>query len=185
MAKLQGFANAFVLFLASVAAIQCVSGEIVCEKLPTDICAFAISSSGMRCVLEKYVQRGEVNYQCVTSQVRADKLHEAGGWIETDECVQACGVDRSWAGISSDPLLDLHFMDKLCSPPCYKGCPKIVDLYFNLALAEGVFLPNLCDALKSNPRRAMAEATFKSGSIGDGAPAPASAAPVASAPAPF
>ena len=62
-------------------------------------------------------------------------------YMETDECVNACGVDRKSVGISSDSLLEPQFMSKLCSPNCYQKCPNIVELYFNLAAGEGK-LPN-------------------------------------------
>ena len=58
-------------------------------------------------------------------------------YIETDECVRACGVDRNSIGISSDSLLEPQFTAKLCAPACYQKCPNIVDLYFNLAAGEG------------------------------------------------
>lgn len=58
-------------------------------------------------------------------------------WIETDECVRACGVDRNSVGISSDSLMESQFTAKLCSPACYQDCPNIIDLYFNLAAGEG------------------------------------------------
>ncbi|KAA8543800.1 hypothetical protein F0562_022023 [Nyssa sinensis] len=89
----------------------------------------------------------------------------------------ACGVDRYTVGISSDALLEPPFTAKLCSPACYLDCPNIVDLYHNLALAEGVFLRELCKAQRTNPRRAMAE--FQSSGE---ASVPASAAAAGPAP---
>ncbi|EEF34518.1 conserved hypothetical protein [Ricinus communis] len=76
-------------------------------------------------------------------------------YIESDECVKACGVDRNSVGISSDALLEPQFTAKLCSPACYQKCSNIVDLYFNLAAGEGAFLPDLCDASRTNPHRSM------------------------------
>ncbi|XP_031503527.2 uncharacterized protein LOC116266442 [Nymphaea colorata] len=171
MAKFEASAAVLVIFLASSIAIQCASGELVCENLPADVCTFAISSSGMRCVLEKYRRGGEVKYECKTSQVKAENMAE---WIETDKCIDACGVDRSLVGISSDSLLNVEFLSKLCAAPCYKDCPNIVDLYFNLAAAEGAFLPKLCEAIQSNPRRGMMD-VFLSGFTDGDAAAPASA----------
>ena len=112
-----------------------IAGEIACENLDKDSCAFAVSSSGKRCVLEKHVKRsGKDAYTCGTSEIEADKLKN---WVETDQCIKACGLDRKSLGISSDSLLDTTFTQKLCSPQCYDSCPNIVDLFFNLAAGEG------------------------------------------------
>lgn len=120
----------FVVFLAA---------EMICEDLRTDVCAFSIASSGKRCVLETAVKKdGDVEYQCRTSEVVVERMAE---YIETDECVAACGVDRNSVGISSDSLLDQQFTAKLCTPACYQKCPNIVDLYFKLAAGEGMNLP--------------------------------------------
>lgn len=111
------------------------AGNIACEELKEDSCAYAVSSSGKRCVLEKHVRRsGEEKYTCRASDIEADKLKD---WIETDKCIKACGVDRHALGISSDSLLEPQFTHKLCSSACYRSCPNIVDLYFNLAAGEG------------------------------------------------
>ncbi|KAF2297040.1 hypothetical protein GH714_016009 [Hevea brasiliensis] len=140
------------LFLSSF-FLHAALGEIVCENLPKDVCAFSIASSGKRCLLETYARRdGKVEYQCRTSEVIVERMAD---YIETDECVRDCGVDRNSVGISSDALLEPHFTAKLCSPSCYQKCPNIVDLYFNLAAGEGAFLPDLCDAARTNPRRSM------------------------------
>ncbi|KAK9290758.1 hypothetical protein L1049_008934 [Liquidambar formosana] len=145
----------FLLFLASSLFIHGALAEIVCEDLPKDVCAFAIASSGKRCLLENYAAKdGNMEYQCRTSEVVVEKMAE---YIETDKCVRACGVDRNSVGISSDSLMEPQFTAKLCSSACYQNCPNIVDLYFNLAAGEGVFLPDLCEAQRSNPHRAMAE----------------------------
>lgn len=145
----------FVLFLASSLFLHGALGEIVCEDLPTDLCSFSIASSGKRCLLENYASKdGKVEYQCRTSEVIVERMAE---YIETDDCVNACGLDRNSVGISSDSLLEPQFTAKLCSPACYQNCPNIVDLYFNLAAGEGVFLPDLCQAQRTNPHRAMVE----------------------------
>lgn len=109
----------------------------MCEELPNEVCAFSIASSGKRCVLETEREEGSgrVEYQCRTSEVIVENMSE---YIERDQCVRACGVDRRSVGISSDALLDPHFTTKLCSSPCYNHCPNIVDLYFNLAAGEGI-----------------------------------------------
>ncbi|KAJ1437317.1 hypothetical protein SESBI_03644 [Sesbania bispinosa] len=107
-----------------------ISAEIVCEELQKDVCAFSIASSGKRCLLEtSKAADGGVEYQCRTSEVVVERMAE---YIETDQ-------------------------SKLCSPACYQKCPNIVDLYFNLAAGEGVFLPDLCQKQRTNPRRAMVE----------------------------
>lgn len=160
--------------------IQASLGELICEHLPSEVCALAISSSGKRCVLEKYkIENGQREYQCKTSEVIVGTMSE---YIETDECVNACGVDRKMVGISSDNLLEPQFTAKLCSPACYNNCPNVVDLYNKLAQGEGVYLPNLCMKQQRNPRRVMVE--FLSSGAAEG---PISASMVAdvTAPAPF
>nr|GLL20794.1 uncharacterized protein LOC109186293 [Ipomoea trifida] len=148
-----------------------VAGSIACENLNKESCGFAISSSGKRCVLEKHVRRGgEEAYTCRTSEIEADKKL-LKDWIETEECIQACGVDRNSLGISSDALLESQFTQKLCSTPCYHRCPNIIDLYFNLAAGEGVYLPKLCEEVGSNARRAMAE-IVSSGVVAPGPESP-------------
>lgn len=112
--------------------------------MPKDRCAFAIASSGKRCLLETYASRaGFIEYQCKTSNVIVEKL---SGHIETDECVNACGVDRKTVGISSDSLMEPHFTTKLCSTACFQNCPNLADLYFNLAAGEGKFKAYLSNA---------------------------------------
>ncbi|ONK62118.1 uncharacterized protein A4U43_C07F540 [Asparagus officinalis] len=108
---------------------------VICDDLPQDLCAFAVSSSSKRCVLESYQNSGKpTEYQCRTSEVVVERMKDH---IETDQCVKACGVDRKSVGISSDSLLEPQFAGKLCSPECHQNCPNIVDLYFNLAAGEG------------------------------------------------
>ncbi|KAL5142404.1 hypothetical protein HKD37_09G025590 [Glycine soja] len=143
--------------LAFLVTIQGTLGETLeCENLSHDTCAFAVSSEGKRCVLEKRVKRtGEEAYTCRTSEIEVEK--QIKGHIESDECIKACGLDRKSFGISSDSLMERGFTQNLCSPQCYQSCPNIVDLYFNLAAGEGVFLPKLCAAKGANARRQMAE----------------------------
>ncbi|KAF5750880.1 hypothetical protein HS088_TW03G01220 [Tripterygium wilfordii] len=150
---------ALVLFLSSL-FVHATLGEIVCEELPTNVCAFSISSSGKRCLLET---AGKHERQCRTSEVVVERM---ANYIETDECVNACGVDRNSVGISSDSLLEPQFTSKLCSSACSKGCPNIVDLYFNLAAGEGAFLPEICEAARDNPHRSMVELISTSGVTG-------------------
>lgn len=107
----------------------------MCENLDHESCAFAVSSSGKRCVLEKQVKRsGEEAYTCRRSGIEAGGLRD---YIETDQCIKSCGVDRRTLGIASDALLEPRFTYQLCSSKCYGSCPNIVDLYFNLAAGEG------------------------------------------------
>ncbi|KAL6291504.1 hypothetical protein ACE6H2_009014 [Prunus campanulata] len=144
-----------VLALALAVCVQATLGAITCEDLDQDTCAFAVSSSSKRCVLEKHVRRsGEEAYTCRTSEIEADKLKD---WVESEQCIKSCGLDRKSYGICSDSLLESRFTQKLCSPQCYDTCPNIVDLYFNLAAGEGVFLPKLCEAQGANARRQMSE----------------------------
>ncbi|XP_010273059.1 PREDICTED: uncharacterized protein LOC104608702 [Nelumbo nucifera] len=143
------------LALALSLCVQGTLGGITCEHLDKNTCAFAVSSSGTRCVLEKHVKRsGDEVYTCRTSEIEADKLKD---WVETDECIQACGLNRNTLGISSDALVEPCFVHKLCSSRCYDNCPNIIDLYFNLAAGEGIFLPKLCEAQGANARREMSE----------------------------
>lgn len=156
MASNSSFKVLAVLALSLAICIQStLSAVVTCEDLDQDMCAFAVSSVGKRCVLEKHVKRsGQEAYTCRTSEIEADKIKN---WIETDECIKACGLDRKSYGISSDSLLDSRFTEKLCSPQCHDSCPNVVDLFFNLAAGEGVFLPKLCEAQKKDVRREMAE----------------------------
>ncbi|KAL0375283.1 UNVERIFIED_CONTAM: hypothetical protein Sradi_3444000 [Sesamum radiatum] len=113
-----------------------------------NMCAFAIASSGKRCVLENNKNgRGEVGFTCKTSEVVAERL---SGYLETDQCVNVCGLNREFIGLSSDAFLSLEFTAHLCSPACYHNCPNIVDLFSNLAAGEGVSLPALCQNQKDN-----------------------------------
>ncbi|KAF5471583.1 hypothetical protein F2P56_008363, partial [Juglans regia] len=159
-----------VLFLSSL-FLHAAIAELVCENLPNNVCAFSISSSGKRCLLETSVacDHGKVEYQCKTSEVLVNGITE---YIETDKCVEACGVERNTVGISSDALLDPKATAMLCSPDCYQMCPNIVDLYFNLAAGEGGYLPDLCEKQRANPHRSMSEL------LGSGvAPGPISGSP--------
>jgi len=143
--------------LISVISLQVVYGGIVCEKLPVEVCAFSVSSSGARCVLEKSTLRdSNVMYECQTSEIIAENLNEL---IETEECMNACGVERMTVGMSTDSLGERGFTNKLCSTRCYNNCPNIVDLYFNLAAGEGVYLPRLCENHRSGARRMISEVT--------------------------
>ncbi|KAG6503071.1 uncharacterized protein LOC121987313 [Zingiber officinale] len=161
---------AFTLLSGLLPLFPSAFGAVTCEELPKDLCAFAVSSESKRCLLES-VHRGggRTEYQCRTSEVEVEwRMRD---WVETDECVRACGVSRDATGISSDALLEPEFVGKLCSAACYRNCPNIVDLYFNLAAGEGVFLPDLCAVHKVNPRRAMAELLSSGAAFGGAAAA--------------
>nr|XP_043638219.1 uncharacterized protein LOC122609226 [Erigeron canadensis] len=147
---------AFILFLSLSLLLHGALGEIICEELPTELCAFSIASSGKRCVLENYVKNTEdmIKYQCKTSEIVVEDMKD---WIENDDCTNACGVDRKSVGISSDSLLEPRSIAMLCSHSCFDNCPNIVDLYYNLAIGEGVYLKNLCEVHSKMPRRAMGQ----------------------------
>ncbi|XP_054788150.1 uncharacterized protein LOC129293999 [Prosopis cineraria] len=155
--SLTGFVTLVLLpiLLSPSLFVQGTLGGIECENLGKENCSFAVSLAGKRCVLEKIVKRsGMEAYICKSSEIEADKVMNH---IETDKCVEACGLDRMSLGISSDSLIDSHFTEKLCSTQCYHHCPNVVDLYFKLAEVEGVFLPSLCEAKGESAKRAMAD----------------------------
>ncbi|KAK4426924.1 hypothetical protein Salat_1461200 [Sesamum alatum] len=144
----------FVLFFACSLFVQGMLAEVICENLPPNLCSFAIASTGKRCVLENHQNaRGETDFTCKTSEVMVERL---SGYIESDQCVAACGVHRESVGISSDVFLSSEFTARLCSPACYQNCPSIVELFFNLAAGEGVSLPTLCQNQKENHRAMLA-----------------------------
>ncbi|KAJ0984120.1 hypothetical protein J5N97_002476 [Dioscorea zingiberensis] len=146
----------FLVLVLLVSLILPCTLAIICEDLPQDLCAFAISASSQRCLLESIPHRPgvAVEYQCRTSGVVVETMSD---WVETDACVSACGVDRNSIGISSDALMEPHFTSKLCAVECYDNCPNIINLYFNLAAGEGVYLPDICEAQRANPQRAVLE----------------------------
>ncbi|XP_060219272.1 uncharacterized protein LOC132645988 isoform X4 [Lycium barbarum] len=177
----------FILFLALFLFLQRALGDLICEELPVEMCTLSIDSSGKRCVLESTTsgEEGKFEMQCQTSEVFASnkRLQE---YIETDECVGACGVDRQSLGLSSDSLLDSKFISKLCSHQCYNNCPNIVDLYSNLASAEGVSLPEMCSSQKTGLGRgtskllssgAAAPGGYGGGQVSAAAPSQDAAAP--------
>ncbi|KAL0283057.1 UNVERIFIED_CONTAM: hypothetical protein Sradi_7241700 [Sesamum radiatum] len=160
-----------VLFFTCSLFVQRTRADVICENLPTNLCSFAIASSGKRCVLENHKNTHEKT--CKTSEVVVEKL---SGYIETDQCVKACGVCRESVGVSSDVFLSSKFTCHLCSPACYHNCPNIVDLFFNLAAGEGVSLPALCKNQEEKHRAMLAI-------LGSGVnPGPAAAPLVAPAP---
>ncbi|XP_031398349.1 uncharacterized protein LOC116208916 [Punica granatum] len=161
------------LFFSALCLHSAMAGGITCEEIPTDMCAFAVASLGKRCALETAVgqEGGGVEYQCMTSEVVVENVSVVG-YVESDRCVAACGVDRRSVGISSDAMLEPPFIARLCSPDCYDNCPNIVDLYFNLAAGEGAYLPDFCNSHRENPHRTMIELSSSGAAL---APAPAPA----------
>ncbi|XP_020693459.1 uncharacterized protein LOC110107524 [Dendrobium catenatum] len=119
---------------------------MTCEQLARNTCAFAVSSNGLRCLLEKHARGAELGEEVYTCQTSGLKATVMAGWVETDVCIAACSLERESVGISSDSLLNRRFMERLCSSECFLNCPNIVDLYFSIAAGEGAFLPNLCRA---------------------------------------
>ncbi|CAI9759144.1 unnamed protein product [Fraxinus pennsylvanica] len=75
---------------------------------------------------------------------------------------------------------------------CYQNCPNIVDLYYNLALGEGAFLPDLCKSQRINSHRSMVQIQSSGAALGHipaagpmSAFAPSPSSPVYCAPAPM
>ncbi|KAH7288255.1 hypothetical protein KP509_31G019300 [Ceratopteris richardii] len=110
----------------------------------------------MRCILEKVIStEGQAAYECQTSEVLATEFVE---WVETDECVSSCGLDRMTVGMSSDSLIEKGFVATLCSDRCRKECPNVMDLFEKLSAEEGVPLSRVCEAQSmSDARREMSE----------------------------
>ncbi|KAK4717722.1 hypothetical protein R3W88_016060 [Solanum pinnatisectum] len=147
----------FLVFSFVIHGALANNGEIVCEDLLVGLCAYSVASSGKRCSLESYESiEGTRGYQCKTSEVLVSNI-DITNVIESDECISACGADRNSLGISSDSLLESTFTSKLCSQECNQKCPNIVDLYYNLALGEGVYLPAFCKGRNLNGRREMSQ----------------------------
>ncbi|XP_039135276.1 uncharacterized protein LOC120272505 [Dioscorea cayenensis subsp. rotundata] len=172
------------MFLALVLVLSAtltMAKDIECENMEVSKCAFSVSSTGFRCVLEKRLAlRGRLEVQtCRTSTIKAESFK---GFVETDECIVGCGLDRTSFGISTDALLEPHFTDKLCSNQCYNGCPNIIDLYFNLAAGEGVFLPKMCEVRQGRARREMVELRSGGGKLVAAAAVPESMESHASSP---
>eukprot|EP00250_Pteridium_aquilinum_P001572 c11762_g1_i1 orf=166-699(+) len=149
--------KSFLIIILLASFVSCISATLLCQDLPIDMCAFAVSSMGSRCVLEKMIStHGNVEYECQTSQVNAAEFAE---WVETDDCVHSCGINRLTVGISSDALVERGFVKSLCSADCQGGCPNVVDLFDKLAAGEGVSLSHICEAQTGATRREMGELT--------------------------
>ncbi|KAI5054818.1 hypothetical protein GOP47_0029963 [Adiantum capillus-veneris] len=123
-------------------ALPCSLAHIVCEELGIYECAFAVASSGARCILETNISlENGVQFECKTSSVIVTPFAD---WIETAECLLLCGLDRLTIGISTDFVGDLGLQEMICSSMCQRNCPNIVDIFSNLAIGEGLNLQNLC-----------------------------------------
>lgn len=116
--------------------------------LPVEECAFAVSYSGHRCVLEKALNSDL--YMCETSNVKAGEDAPVE-YIESNDCVKACGVDRMTVGFSTDELSSHAFITKICSRECRNNCVNLVDIYSNIIAGEGLTLSEFC----GEQRRAM------------------------------
>ncbi|KAI5054060.1 hypothetical protein GOP47_0008042 [Adiantum capillus-veneris] len=109
----------FLITILCASAHKC-EADVVCEELPMEWCAYSISSMGARCMLE-----GEKDgdnpmvYKCKTSSV---ETKVKGGWIEAEECMEACGLKRMTVGLFSQPPFDPQFF---CSPRCARSCPHL------------------------------------------------------------
>ncbi|KAI5083018.1 hypothetical protein GOP47_0002761 [Adiantum capillus-veneris] len=149
---------ALAYLLLSITFVLHCSFDVVdgfeCEELPVEECAFAVSSSGARCVLETNVMReGSVELECQTSEVAVASSMPWRGQKESADCVDWCGVDRKWVGLSSDFLSERDWHRRICAPACFLNCPNIVNLFTNLAEGEGVGLTALCEAQRRLSRK--------------------------------
>ncbi|XP_051130483.1 uncharacterized protein LOC127251057 [Andrographis paniculata] len=152
---------AIVFFACSLFLHGTIAVDVTCETLPLTQCSFAVSTSGKRCVLEG---GGPVPI-CKTSEIVGDKFP---GYIETDQCINACGLDRQAVGISTVALASPDFTARLCSPACYNSCPNIVDLYSNLAAGEGKSLATLCVGAAMPPSASTADPNARRSALGVG-----------------
>ncbi|KAG6548918.1 hypothetical protein Mapa_009681 [Marchantia paleacea] len=109
-----------------------------CHMLPAEECAFAVDSSGKRCVLMEYNDAAvSIVRSCETSDISVgdDSPTE---YIETEQCVRACGVQKMTIGFARSTNLPTdQFMLKLCSWECKHNCPNLVDLYNTVAMVVG------------------------------------------------
>ncbi|TVU19629.1 hypothetical protein EJB05_35790, partial [Eragrostis curvula] len=139
--------TAVLAILFALAFVQSARGsDLVCEELPAEVCAFAVSSGGARCVLERTPEGAP---RCQTSAVRVRAL---SGWVESDACVRACGADRNALGlpvVGDAAAEDRRLVRSLCSAACRDACTNVFDLYATLAAGEGVSLPAFCEAQKN------------------------------------
>lgn len=128
------------LLLVSLRQVTLGQGASVlrCHMLPAEECAFAVDSSGKRCVLtENSDDAVSIVRSCETSEISVgdDSPIE---YIETEQCVRACGVHKMTIGFARSTNLPTdQFMSKLCSWECKHNCPNLVDLYNNVSIVVG------------------------------------------------
>lgn len=144
MATLVAFVSVQFLLVTLLPVAMAARDQMLlhCSMLPTEECAFAVDSKGHRCVLETL--SGGIDWHvCQASDISVgeDSLVE---YIETDQCVKACGVTKMTVGLSTDALESEDFTSKLCSLNCQENCLNLVDLYTNLAAGEGKSLRLMC-----------------------------------------
>lgn len=142
--------------------------QLECSMLPAEECAFAVSYTGNRCVLDKALRSD--HYTCETSNVKAGEDSPVE-YVESNECVQACGVDRMTVGFSTDELTSHAFITKMCSRQCRNNCANLVDIYSNIIAGEGLTLSEFC----GEQRRAQLIASRRlidSAALAPGAEAP-------------
>ncbi|OAE24158.1 hypothetical protein AXG93_2752s1730 [Marchantia polymorpha subsp. ruderalis] len=152
----------FLSVLLYVVSLNIVEGisfiRFDCELLPKEECAFAIGQRGFRCLLETSIGLdGLIIHHCQTSDIEwttdADDLRRelrsirSGGHIESDECLEACGLDRLTVGISTDGLQTGAFKEKICSEDCRHNCPQVISLYNIIYAEEGEELGQVCEEL--------------------------------------
>ncbi|KAF3328287.1 PAR1 protein [Carex littledalei] len=146
-------ALALFLFLALALPSALDAAEVICENLPINQCAFAVSSTSKRCVLESMRQSGGTTYQCKTTDLEVEKVPKQFGapmekisnHIETEACVRTCGLEDSTVGILSyhSLMMDSKIKTKLCSPSCQENCEnlciivvKSYERYFDITCSQ-------------------------------------------------
>lgn len=61
----------------------------------------------------------------------------SAGHVESDQCLDACGLKRLTVGISTDGLQTGAFKEKICSDECQHNCPEVINLYNVIYAEEG------------------------------------------------
>jgi hypothetical protein len=137
------FQHALVALLVALVIVPLAQADfqLECQMLPIEECAFSVSYDGHRCVLEKSL--GSDVHVCETSNVKAGEESPVE-YIESNECVEACGVERMTVGFSTDELSSHAFITKMCSRACRNNCVNLVDLYSNIIAGEGLTLSEFC-----------------------------------------
>ncbi|XP_059065714.1 uncharacterized protein LOC131857331 [Cryptomeria japonica] len=137
-------------------AVALLFWNLQCEELVIYNCAFAVSSTGNRCLLEKYAgEDGTIDLKCQTSKIMADT--DTKPWIESEECINSCGLHKITVGLSTDALDDKKTLKKICSSFCQRSCTNIFHLFTNLAAEEGTDLQRLCKSKSWFTRKVVAE----------------------------